>query len=362
MSHRLAGMRLALLGVCLLVSVGAARAQMSGMTTGGRLTEEVYKNIQVLRGIPAEQLQPTMQFVADSLGVRCSFCHVSGANDRDDKEQKQTARRMMQMVLAVNKNSFGGRRVVTCYTCHRGSSVPVGTPVISDSGATRTSDSSEQVPGADQLLDRYLQSVGGMSALAKITSRVGTGKKEDPANLPSPYEVYSVPSGKRLIKAGSPGNETLIVYNGDAGWISLPGRGARDMSPSELERTKLEDDLYLATHVKQLYSQWRVSGPETIGDHDAYVLDGSETNHVSLRLYLDQESGILLRLIHYTETPLGDLPTQVDYSDYRVIDGVKAPFRTYTITPNSRDTIQLDHVEQNGAIEDFRFSRPSPPQ
>src|SRR5690242_17142774 len=83
--------------------------------------EEQFKNIQVLKGIPADQVFPTMQFIAASLGVECEFCHVKNAFEKDDKKPKQTARKMMETMFAINKDNFSGNREVTCYSCHRGS-------------------------------------------------------------------------------------------------------------------------------------------------------------------------------------------------------------------------------------------------
>ncbi|MGB6460236.1 MAG: c-type cytochrome, partial [Candidatus Acidiferrum sp.] len=92
--------------------------------------EEVFKNIQVLKGVPADQLIPAMEFITSSLGVECSFCHVEGHFEKDDKKPKKTAREMMQMMFALNKNSFEGHREVTCYSCHRGGRSPVATPIL----------------------------------------------------------------------------------------------------------------------------------------------------------------------------------------------------------------------------------------
>src|SRR5580698_4920812 len=100
-----------------------------------KLAEEQFKNIKVLKGVPADQVFPAMQFISISLGVECEFCHVQGAGgkmefDKDDKKNKQTARKMMEMMFAINKDSFDGHREVTCYSCHRGSPEPVGTPLV----------------------------------------------------------------------------------------------------------------------------------------------------------------------------------------------------------------------------------------
>ena len=90
--------------------------------------EEAFKNIQVLKGLPADQLFPTMQSFARSLGVQCNFCHVADAFDKDDKPEKQTARKMIQMAHQINTDNFGGHMRVTCWTCHRGSHEPPSRP------------------------------------------------------------------------------------------------------------------------------------------------------------------------------------------------------------------------------------------
>src|SRR5579864_3930367 len=84
-----------------------------------------FKNLQVLKDIPPDQLIPAMQFISASLGVECEFCHVRDAFDKDDKQSKQTARRMIQMMFTIDADQFHGERAVTCYTCHRGSAKPV---------------------------------------------------------------------------------------------------------------------------------------------------------------------------------------------------------------------------------------------
>ncbi len=96
----------------------------------GKKAEEQFKNIQVLKGIPAEELFPTMQFIAASLGVQCDFCHVQGAFEKDDKKTKQTARKMMEMMFAINKDNFDGHRAVTCNSCHHGDAMPQPIPAV----------------------------------------------------------------------------------------------------------------------------------------------------------------------------------------------------------------------------------------
>lgn len=106
-----------------LVARPAAGAPQA-LATGPKTAEQVYKNIQVLKGVPADQLLPSMRYFTVALGVQCNFCHVNPW-DKDAKPEKQMARKMIAIVFAVDKDTFGGERTVTCYTCHRGSATPV---------------------------------------------------------------------------------------------------------------------------------------------------------------------------------------------------------------------------------------------
>src|SRR5258708_38552852 len=86
---------------------------------------------------------------------------------------------------------------------------------------------------------------------------------------------------------------------------------------------------------------------------------GNGEGNPPLHLYLDKESGLLLRLIRYAETPLGRNPTQIDYADYRDADGVKMPFRWTLARPGNRFTIRIEQVQQNVPVDDAKFA-PAP--
>ena len=90
--------------------------------------EEVYKNIQIMKGVPAPRLRSVMMNLTKWLGVECAHCHVMGEFEKDDKPAKKTARSMFQMVRGINQNNFGGSGPVTCWTCHRGQAKPQSLP------------------------------------------------------------------------------------------------------------------------------------------------------------------------------------------------------------------------------------------
>src|SRR5260370_25379265 len=141
---------------CLLTIAGAwaqsTAPKAPAAAAGTKRAEEEFKNIQALKGIPADQVIPSMQFIAASLGVECEFCHVAHANEKDNKKPKVTARKMINMMMAINKDNFEGRRVVTCYSCHRGSRDPVATPILTDEEPRQAADEEKKSGEAKAML------------------------------------------------------------------------------------------------------------------------------------------------------------------------------------------------------------------
>src|ERR1700730_17441177 len=333
-----------------------------------KLSEEQFKNIQVLKSIPTDQLIPAMQFITASLGVDCEYCHDHQAMDSDDKKPKKIARQMVTMMFDIDKNNFDGRLEVTCYTSHRGAAKPVSIPAIKveevagrEEPAKKTSEKAA-LPKPEELLDKYLAAVGGAAAVEKITSRGQKGKLLAFGGQSFPAEVYSKAPDKRVSIMHLQGGDSVTGFDGQRGWMSVPGRPAHMMSSSENESARLDADLHFPVHVKTLYSKFTVKSGEKIDGHDTYLVEGHEEGRPPLRLYFDTQTGLLLRMIRYAQTPLGLNPTQIDYADYREVDGVKVPFRWTVSRPGNRFTIQVEEMKQNVPVDDAKFTAPTPPQ
>jgi len=188
----------------------AGTGPVSPADSSAKKAEEQFKNIQVLKGIPAEQLIPTMQFISASLGVECEFCHEPKAFDKDDKKTKQTARKMMEMMFAINKDNFEGHREVTCYSCHRGNAHPQAIPAVAtepasaaqpqhrEAEAAQTETKENSGPTADQLLDKYVQALGGSAAIDKVTTRVMKGTI-DFEGKSLPIDIYCKAPDERFL-------------------------------------------------------------------------------------------------------------------------------------------------------------------
>ena len=164
-------------------------ASASGQTAPAKqlMSEQAFKNVTVLKGIPVDEFMDTMGFIAASTNYNCTDCHVEPKVEGDwrvyglETPRKATARRMILMVQSINRNNFGGARVVTCYTCHRNlQGAPKITPSLAEQyGEPPTPDPNEveirrqgpDAPSADQVFDKYLQAVGGAQKAAAITRR-----------------------------------------------------------------------------------------------------------------------------------------------------------------------------------------------
>ena len=173
----------------LLVAVAACLGGWQNLASQGvpgdkqPIAEDVFKNVQVLKGIPVSEFMATMGFFAASLGLNCVYCHVPESLQdwkkfADDVPRKQVARTMIQMVNAINKNNFGGRRAITCYSCHHGNQRPKDIPSLALQYGTPEEDPNEieipsppvSGPSADEILGNFIKAAGGSERLAAVSS------------------------------------------------------------------------------------------------------------------------------------------------------------------------------------------------
>jgi len=331
-----------------------------------KMAEEAYKNVQSLKGIPADQLVPSMLFITYSLGVECSFCHVEGAFEKDDKKPKQIARKMIQMMFAINHENFEGKREVTCYSCHRGSSHPLATPIIAEAVAQSAAEEvldddgagSASVPTAEQIFTKYVDALGGASAIGKLSTRVEKGTISL-GGRQLPIDIFSKTPGRRMTIIHLPNGDNITAYDGTSGWTSAPGRPVLDIPAPEATSARLEGDLQLPVGFKELAGDLKTAKPEKIGDRDVYVVSSLNAGEPMVKFYFDESSGLLLRIVRYVDSPLGRNPTQIDYSDYRNEGDVKMPFQRTIARPGTRFTIQIEQARNNVAVDDTKFAKPS---
>ena len=358
---------------CLLVS-----AAYSQTTTAERpqLADELFKNVQVLKGIPVNEFLGIMGFFSASLGKSCVDCHDSDSGWEnyvaDKNPNKRTARRMIEMVSTINKNFFGGAQGVTCYSCHRGGPSPKLTPnltaLYSPPAETEADDVVQQAPGApsaDQILDKYLQALGGAQRVAGLTSfaakgtTVGYGLDAEKR----PLEIFAKAPDQRATVIQEEKGTTTTIYDGRSGWIAAPNLPlpVLPLTGGELDGAGLDAALSFPARIKQAFTRWRVGVPVDIEDREVQVLQGTTAAGNIATLYFDSKSGLLMRIIRYARSPVGRLPTQIDYSEYRDVAGVKMPFRWNILWLDGRETVELTEVRPNVPIDNAKFAKPASP-
>lgn len=357
--------------------VGTAIVKAQQATEKPLLSDQVFKNVQVMKGIPVDQFMATMGFFSASLGMSCEDCHM--ADDRDwsgfaaDNARKRRARQMIQMMQKINADNFGGRQMVTCYSCHRGADSPRTVPDFAvQYGPLQPADPNAIVaqnplsPMPDAVFDKYLQAVGGAQKAAALTSYTATGTNVGygPESVDKRQaEIYAKanPLQRTTIVRTSNGPATTTL-NGTSAWYAAPLRpvDVLTLAGQELAGAKIDAMLFFPAQVKSIAPRWRVGTATTVDDQDVDVVQGNTADGIIVTLYFDQKTGLLTRSIRYTDSPVGKLPVQVDYSDYRDVNGVKMPFKYTQTGLDGRDTFDLMQIRPNANVEASRFNKPAP--
>jgi outer membrane lipoprotein-sorting protein len=338
------------------------------------MVEDVFKNVQVLKGIPVDEFMDTMGMISNALGLNCLDCHTgdsdtSWARFAAETTMKQTSRRMMLMVAGINKNNFKGARAVTCWTCHRGDLRPKVDPNLAVQYSAPVEDPNDvdfinlrDLPPADQVLDKYIQVLGGAQRLTGLTSfsAKGTYTGFDTHRTKVPVEIFAKAPNQRALIIHAAFADRVTAYDGRAGWIAAIEKPLPllPLTGGNLEGLKVEASLTFPAQIKQAFNQWRVAST-AIDDREVLVVQGTNPGQQPVNLYFD-ESGLLVRLVRFADTPIGRVPTQIDYSDYREVAGVKMPFRWISTWTDGQTTIELTEVLPNVSIDASRFGRPAP--
>jgi hypothetical protein len=385
-------MKLATSHLLLIAAVCAASASAQPKTS-----DQAFKNVRVLKGIPLDDFMGTMGVMTGSLAFDCSDCHTGAGTDQVDwaydTPRKVIARKMVTMVGAINRDNFSGRQVITCYSCHHGRDKPATTPALEAVYGPPSTDTDDVIaqaegqPAAEQIIEKYLRALGGVEKLAKVKSYVATGKSVGFGGFGGGGAVtlYAhAPDQRTLIIdfKDTPGRgDTTRTYNGRTGWLRTPLNvlGEYELSGGELDGAHLDALMSFPGRIREFLTKPRVGLPVTISDLPAPSSQASKEENVMIgqdrlvdmvqgngprdmlvTLYFDHESGLLLREVRYARSPIGRVPTQIDYADYRDVGGVKMPFRMTFAWLNGRDAIRLNDVKLNVPIDSKIFEKPAP--
>jgi photosynthetic reaction center cytochrome c subunit len=365
-----AGMSVA---VCALA--GAAYAQEKPKTAG-----EVFKNVttSTLKGITVDEFMGSMGVMAAALGWDCADCHNGAGTDKviweADTPRKVMARKMTEMVNVINKTNFGGVQLVSCWTCHHGRDIPATSIALDTLYAAPNDERDDIVPkdpqpqvSAEQVLDKYIQALGGPQKLAGLTSFIATGTQEGYVDVKGggQFQIFAKAPDKRTVQIRFPdapdrGDQTRS-YDGKIGWVTTPRAllGEYQVTGSELDGLRLDAELSFPGQIKQVLTNLRIGYQDSIDGKAVQVVQGTGPRGLLATLFFDTQTGFLVRLVRYSRSPIGRIPTQVDYYDYRDVNGIKFPFKYKFSWLDGRDSFQISDVKTNVPIDESKFGKPS---
>jgi hypothetical protein len=353
----------------------SAQAGTAGQPQSLPMSENVFKNIQVLKGIPADEFMDTMGMFASSLLFDCTGCHVEEIlTNRDafatSTPRIQRARQMVVMVNTINRNFFGGQPRVTCFTCHRGANTPDVIPDL----ALQYGDVADENPNAmrifpdarmsaDKIFSRYIQELGGADRVSKLTSYVATGTYAgfNTGDAKVPIEIYAKAPDQRTQVVRTFEGDAVKTFDGRNAWAAEGWRQIPLMTftGGNLTGARVEAIVSFPAGIQKAYAQWQ-GMLTSIDGRDIQLLQGTNPGELPVNLYFDEESGLLVRTVRWSSTSVGTVPTQTDYSDYRDVGGVKMPFHVVMTWTNGKNTLELTEVRPNVPIDASRFARPAP--
>ena len=382
--------------VAVLLGAGLAGAQQAAADKP-LLAEQVFKNVRALKGIPVDDFMETMGLMTAALQFDCSDCHVGAGTDTvdwaADTPRKIMARTMVNMVANINKNNFGGRQMVTCWTCHRNRDKPLVTPTLETIYGEPKLEWDDNIPTppgsptADSIIDKYIQASGGAQRLAGLTSidAKGTSVGFGGFGGGGAVEIVAKAPDKRatiiLFKKETGRGDQIRTYDGRTGWVRTPLNvlGEFQLVGSDLDGARFDAQLSFPGQIKQILTNLKAGPSTSITDlgapesqsslqqdvaggqtHSVNVIQGTGPRNMLVTLYFDRQTGLLSRELRYGSSPIGRVPTQIDYADYRDVNGIKLPFRITYAWLDGRDSIVLSEIKTNVAVDETKFGRPAP--
>jgi hypothetical protein len=369
------GLVASLTSIGLMVSTAGAQSAAQA-TAKPQMSEAAFKNIQVLKGIAVDEFMGTMGLFSAALSVCCGDCHTgaggSNPNWADDPPRKRIARGMIQMVNKINADNFGKRQVVTCWTCHRGVSNPAVTPaidtiysepIVPPLDILPEATANAGTPSADQIIDKYITALGGAARVAALTSYTGKGTSQLFGEAKADQaEIYAKAPNQFATIVHQREGDMARTFDGRDAWVTLPLTVVNQypLNGSALEGGKLDAEIAFPWRIKQFFTGLRVSFPTTIDGRGVYVIQGTGVPGLVATFYFDKETGLLTRVIHYANSAVGRVPTQIDYSDYRPVAGVQVPYKWTYGWVSGREEYAMTEIQPNVAIDAAKFAKPIP--
>ena len=369
----------AVLWIGYTLAAPAPQVQMPTPSPANIKSGQFFKNVttSTLKDLSVDDFLGAMGVITGDLGFDCADCHPGAGGDKadfviDSLQTKKTARKMIEMVASINKTNFSGVQMVTCYTCHHGRDVPVTSialdrvysgPIMEDDDVVPKAVGG---PTADEILNKYIQVMGGAQRLNTLTSFIATGASQGYGGFggDAEFTAYAKSPNQRTtqitFKDHPERGDSTWTFDGRTGWIKTP-RGLFskfELIGGELDGARLEAQLAFPGNIKQYLTNWRTGLRRAIDDKDYLIVQGNGPRGLLATFYFDEETGYLRRLVRYTPSPVGRVSVQVDYKDYRDVGGIKFPFELQFSWLDGRYTAKISDIKTNVTIDATKFGQP----
>ena len=362
-----------------LVRPASAQVKQPPPAAKGETSGHYYKNVTTatLKELSPSDFLGAMGVMTAALGYDCSNCHPGAGTDTvdwvTDKDRKKViARKMVDMVAAINKANFSGAQSVTCFTCHHGLDLPV-TSIQLDKLYGEPPDEKRDIlavqkgePPASEIFDQYIQAMGGAQKLATLKSYVATGTSVGYAGVggSAKFEIYAKSPDNRGMWINFPDHPDRGIgawtYDGKTGFISQPRSylGTWELDGADLAGAKLDGALGFPGQIKSTFPTWRVAPEDILHDRDVYVVQGIAPGGLIGTFYFDKKTHLLTRYVRQTPSPAGRISIQQDFADYRDVNGIKFPFQYSFLWLDGRFTANIKEVKVNAPIDAAKLTKP----
>ncbi len=348
----------------------------------GKKAGEYFKNVttSTLKELPVDDFIGAMGVMSAALGLDCADCHPGAGSDKVDwvfdTGIKKTARRMVEMVGVLNKANFGGAQKVTCWTCHHGRMIPATSIMLNMLYDTPNSELDDRVvidreqPPALEVLDKYIAAMGGAQKLDAIKNFVATGASIGFGGfgVDGQFQIFANRGAGALVQRTTvikfpdhlDRGESLWSFNGTTGWINTQRALLEnyELVGGELDGQRLEAQLAFPGNIKNYLNNWRLGFRRVIGDKAYLVLQGDGPRNFMATFYIDPDTYLLARVVRYVPSPAGHVLVQIDYSDYREVNGVKFPFQYDFYWLDGKYSAKIKDVKVNTTIDPAIFGKP----
>lgn len=216
----------------------------------------------------------------------------------------------------------------------------------------RTIASSGSLPSIDDVLNRYIDALGGAAAINKFTTRVMTGTL-DVAGISrgGSFEHYAQAPNKLLtVMDAHPFGKMRMGFNGKNGWL-LAQAAVHPVTGVDLAILQREADFYSPLRTKDNYAKITLAGMSKIGYRDVYVVDLQPTVGPLERLYLDAETFLLVRTNTMRTVGRTSEPVEIYFDDWREVEGVKYPFSISQSSPSIKLGFTVKEIRHNVPID-----------